>query len=1079
MPRSVGASLLAVLNFFGCPYYVSLSLSGQLDLPKEYRAFALYCVVVLLFHFYLLSTLSLPSLNAQLLRVASTDPATVCPSDTLFIIIIFIIIIYFKHFVGLRVPIGAFPSQTRRTAITTRKRFHPLPYEQEKEEENLKRESACISKKVWKSTQSLAWQPPLTASTQTEREPAVAQCYSEAKRPLPLPPHLTALIRIVFSDFILLLALGSSKAGVGNICKKERKTTTTTTKKDNNNNNKKKTTIEFYYCDHIPKTLTHTPKEGKPKYKLGLPSIRRPLTNQQKKKPNYHQQLFHYFYLRTLPLSFLDLHTAMQHQHAFSPFSTSPHSQLGSGVQQPFGPPRTQQPFAAAATSWSSRPQRKDPTIGAAERMDSEPSRGGFTVQADTASFASGHFVSGASSSSEGLEHYTAQHRSPLTDAPPYAAPIAHRDKRLHHDFKALTKAERQRVVQREAADSDLLARTVHLRFLPTGMKQGELARLCSECGPYLRVRICGNSNNNQNWIYGFVEFETREGAFNLMQLNGRELPNGEGRPVLRLKCHTANQPIVDRVFHDADPASRSPCIFGQGSFENRTLKDALDSYFNLKAKEMLQQQGAGVGGPRQSGSAFGMGDETPSGSSGAGADGSGQHSCADLATSSQLRASAQAFVPPGAGGAFTVTADDRDEYSVSNPPTPQMPGLKLRHASALPAYVLPPPCAPPALDAAAYGVVSPQPHPQRRTMPAGLCAEEVEAALSRTLESMIGSELALNGEEVVQLCLTLLHRAVQQGSAYMQSSQHFYETAGTLERLLEKLDTHEGLTGRAADTASRDYASELPQKVTQLRLLGNLLLLLLHLARRSIRDALPFTYALIRCVMEVPLELLAPPGAPAPPTGGLPFAAGPLDREPLEMASGVVSGEAKLLETVLRDDEEDEADQRLVSAMEDELGSPLAETSPLGMSERQLFYLRDVNFNRYVLNALLCAGIAMEEVMPSVAAQIYATTLNRAEKVLGVSSDVVQRCSEGISAVAGGPTPFSAPDSAAANRRQYPRLGDEVMGHAASPSDPPRDVTAFPRYFFESAAAVLAQVREDELQMWASLPPMHLMHFF
>lgn len=172
----------------------------------------------------------------------------------------------------------------------------------------------------------------------------------------------------------------------------------------------------------------------------------------------------------------------------------------------------------------------------------------------------------------------------------------ATRDRRLHLDFKALTKIERQRVVQREAADSDLLERTVHLRFLPTSMKQGELAAMCRECGPYLRIRICGNSTDNQNWIYGFVEFETREGSMNLMRMNGREMPNGDGRPPLRLKCHTANQPIVDRVFHDADPASRSPCIFGQGSFEHRTLKDALDSYFNLKAKEQRGQPQCGSG---------------------------------------------------------------------------------------------------------------------------------------------------------------------------------------------------------------------------------------------------------------------------------------------------------------------------------------------------------------------------------------------------------------------------------------------------------------------------------------------------
>lgn len=170
---------------------------------------------------------------------------------------------------------------------------------------------------------------------------------------------------------------------------------------------------------------------------------------------------------------------------------------------------------------------------------------------------------------------------------------------RLHHDFKALSKDERKRLVEQEAAASDLLARTVHLRFLPTSMLQSELAEICTECGPYLRVRICGNSTNNQNWIYGFVEFATKEGAVAMMKKCGMELSNGPGRPPLRLKCNCAKQPIVDRVFHDADTATNTPCIFGLGNFAHRSIKDALDSYFNLKEKEAAhhhQQQQLGGG---------------------------------------------------------------------------------------------------------------------------------------------------------------------------------------------------------------------------------------------------------------------------------------------------------------------------------------------------------------------------------------------------------------------------------------------------------------------------------------------------
>ncbi|RHW73080.1 RNA-binding protein [Trypanosoma brucei equiperdum] len=169
-----------------------------------------------------------------------------------------------------------------------------------------------------------------------------------------------------------------------------------------------------------------------------------------------------------------------------------------------------------------------------------------------------------------------------------YCGPDAGSDpqKRLHQQFKALPKEERQRIAAQSAEETDAIARTVHLRFLPTGMLQSELAALCAQCGEYLRVRICGNSTNTQNWIYGFVEFADRSGAAAMMRQSGLELPNGPGKPPLRLKCNAAKQPIVDRVFHDASPEGNVTCIFGSGNFANRTLKEAVDSYYNLKRKE-------------------------------------------------------------------------------------------------------------------------------------------------------------------------------------------------------------------------------------------------------------------------------------------------------------------------------------------------------------------------------------------------------------------------------------------------------------------------------------------------------------
>lgn len=181
---------------------------------------------------------------------------------------------------------------------------------------------------------------------------------------------------------------------------------------------------------------------------------------------------------------------------------------------------------------------------------------------------------------------------NPYTYRGPNADYSSRKQNRLHQDFKALPKEERQRLVEKEAATSDLLARTVHLRFLPLTMLQSELAEICIECGEYLRVRICGNSTNNQNWIYGFVEFSTTAAAEAMMRRSGMELHNGPGRPPLRLKCNCAKQPIVDRVFHDADPATGNPCIFGLGNFAKRSLGDALESYYNLKEKEAGGQLG-------------------------------------------------------------------------------------------------------------------------------------------------------------------------------------------------------------------------------------------------------------------------------------------------------------------------------------------------------------------------------------------------------------------------------------------------------------------------------------------------------
>lgn len=634
------------------------------------------------------------------------------------------------------------------------------------------------------------------------------------------------------------------------------------------------------------------------------------------------------------------------------------------------------------------------------------------------------------------------QQRNPYT----YHGPNATCDtwkRRLHEEFKALSKEERQRVVEQEAADSDLLARTVHLRFLPTSMKQSELATICTECGEYLRVRICGNSSNNQNWIYGFVEFATKEGAAALMRKSGMELSNGSGRPPLRLKCNNAKQPIVDRVFHDADTATNTPCIFGLGNFANRTLKDALDSYFNLKAKE-AQQGGGGSGGMSPSDSTttgpyFG-GDEN--------ADDTGNEmltvspTTTNGPTSAQLSPHAKAFQPGGSatsmsngmttpngglagatflpcarnvcggsgGGAFSDFDETDDsatgitphgvpaaftgsEFAVTGshslPPPPPPPGsagltgnspssliptpqfmsrqpsqqLQLGvgtptgNGAAEAAYMAQlfskqspdsgdvgigdetHPLLPPAAVNAHHGLPAPPPSlsppssklsqvhglhtsansylapsssaftmsamglstygtsmesisapvtpdmfllPPPGTTAAGLhggmpglgglddgssnpattaSAAAMASQLSLALQNMLHTHSFISGEEVLVRGHTLALRALQQGRDFLSTQHQFYDAMGSLRSLLELLDRYAGLTGGAANSGAGDFNSELPQRVTQLRLLANLMIALLYLSKRCPNDAVPYIHAIVTTCNAIPTTpVLVPP---------------------------------------------------------------------------------------------------------------------------------------------------------------------------------------------------------------------------
>lgn len=827
-------------------------------------------------------------------------------------------------------------------------------------------------------------------------------------------------------------------------------------------------------------------------------------------------------------------------------------------------------PFQATRTS----PTSECPSYEASSTIQSTPPQ--------LSQSSSSHAIKSASTASNQFElplHHHPNHRKPFTYHGPNADYTNRKQNRLHHDFKALPKEERQRLVKQEASVSDLLARTVHLRFLPTSMKQSELAAIAAECGTYLRVRICGNSTNNQNWIYGFIEFAATAGADALMQRSGMELPNGAGRPPLRLKCNAAKQPIVDRVFHDADPSTGTPCIFGLGNFASRTLKDALDSYFNLKAKEALQEQEGLIAPPPLPPSATAATVAGMPYSPNGGAEGlppapryTDQRLTAPFSsfanTTARLSPHARAFQPsctsilaaellPGVqniGGhhhpqsytpgslalARVISESDGSESATGMTPTGlyEAPNSALANRTATSSssttpriiYGAPPGSLSPALhpqsgaigsgspvciqvpSSAKGGAASHRLSPVALKLPPTVTATtEVKGSqLSITLEQLMQSKSATDGEEVLERGAALVLRAMQQAELFLSSQHGFYDAVGSLRSLVELLDCHEAVTGGPASTGTGDQTAALPQRVTQLRLLANLMMALLYMAKRSFHDALPYIHAIVVCcnaLPSTPLRGSQPtqrgatfPDTPASAPAGMllwgelaigqtgrAIASNPAatkagrhddsDRESGDSdefeAAEVVRGyncfdqSANFLQDVLNsieedDDEEEEND----SASECNASTPAAEAMVL----RQ----RDASFHRYVLNVLVAIGMAMEGVHPEVTRNTYSLAASRARDVLGTPCAILEDCLAAASS--------SFPSGAATASRGLPappRLSEVLFpGHVG-----PRDITFFPRLFFTTTEAL----RRDVLQhcsiqsdlFWSRLPPIHCVDCF
>lgn len=134
-------------------------------------------------------------------------------------------------------------------------------------------------------------------------------------------------------------------------------------------------------------------------------------------------------------------------------------------------------------------------------------------------------------------------------------------------------------------SEADVLSRTVHVQYLPVTMTEGELSKLINSCGQPRRVRICGNPMKDHNWIFGFVEYETPDGAAALMVKNGMRMGT------YKLRCTMAKTQVGDKLPSDA--TKKLPCSFGK-HHPDRTLRDALLSYTGYLAAVTRRSEGRG-----------------------------------------------------------------------------------------------------------------------------------------------------------------------------------------------------------------------------------------------------------------------------------------------------------------------------------------------------------------------------------------------------------------------------------------------------------------------------------------------------
>lgn len=423
---------------------------------------------------------------------------------------------------------------------------------------------------------------------------------------------------------------------------------------------------------------------------------------------------------------------------------------------------------------------------------------------------------------------------------------------------------------------TEVLARTVHLRCLPPFMKQRILADVFEDCGEYLRVRICGNAATHQKWVYGFVEFATKDAAAKMTAYCGMELPNGPDKPPLRLKLSPSKQPILDCMAYDADVVNGTPCGFGRGHLAECTLNDVLLVVGSGSGTPKSSTTG---GGSSSGGGCGGVGDRRMKAANnaltaltvqsirkvaatGCGCGCSGVNCCRccscwkGLPESTERAACAGGEVSSGIDAQGTAAA-------VGAPAAARGCAGCATGDGGLAMATHPSDCCGdaaatlPQLTAMCSGLVDLQ---MPFVFPGGGSPldimQQLAAAFQGLRDSAATHESQLDGPSIARraeaMALEAMHR-----SGRFTSDTCIQDTLSELTQLLAFLDSNAAVTGGAAQTASGDCTATVPQRVTQLRMLAHLVSALLCVMCRRVGDAVPHVEAVLVTFAQIPPSTL------------------------------------------------------------------------------------------------------------------------------------------------------------------------------------------------------------------------------